>query len=130
MVLTHVGRRLIASLLVVEGRVDRGQDEELPNYDHGRFNVIIRFRSSPSASQSFADAYAAHYASENLTGALRAHREVIAAHPGAPEAEYSGSQIKNIMRAVVPLEEVFKAQVERSLRFLGVESGALDPTFP
>ena len=64
------------------------------------------------AGKRYAAAYAAHYTTKDLREALKLYRGIIAAHPKTPEAEYSRSQIQNIMNAVVSKQELFDAQVD------------------
>ena len=67
------------------------------------------------AGRQYAVAHEAHYATKDLTGALGRYRAVMAAHPETQEAEYSRSQIQNIVSSVVPKQELFDAQVELAL---------------
>ena len=70
------------------------------------------------AAQSYADAYTSHYSERDYPAALRSYDQVIALHPSAPEAEYSRTQIRNIVRNVVPAKELLAAQLELVLRYL------------
>jgi hypothetical protein len=63
----------------------------------------------------YAAAYAAHYTAKDLHEAFMLYRGVMAAHPKSLEAEYSRSQIQNIVNAVVPKQELFDAQVDLAL---------------
>lgn len=67
------------------------------------------------AGQQYATAHAAHYTAKDLHEAIRLYRNIIGAHPDTQEAEYSRSQIQNIVSAVVPKQELFDAQVELAL---------------
>jgi len=67
------------------------------------------------AGQQYAVAYAAHYTTKDLPEALELYKGVMAAHPNTREAEYSRSQIQNIVNAVVPKQEIFDAQVDLAL---------------
>ena len=67
------------------------------------------------AGQQYAEAYAAHYTTKDLREALKLYRGVMAAHPKTPEAEYSRSQIQNIVNSVVSKQELFDAQVDSVL---------------
>jgi len=67
------------------------------------------------AGQQYAAAYAAHYKTKDLHEALELYKGVMAAHPNTREAEYSRSQIQNIVNAVVPKQELFDAQVDLAL---------------
>jgi hypothetical protein len=70
------------------------------------------------AGQQYATAYAAHYTTKDLHEALELYKGVMAAHPNTREAEYSRSQIQNIVNAVVPKQELFDAQVDLALAHL------------
>ena len=63
------------------------------------------------AARQYAVAYAAHYTERDLPGALRLYVNVIASHPNEQEADFSRSQVQNIVNAVVPKQELFDAQV-------------------
>jgi hypothetical protein len=69
------------------------------------------------ANRQYAAAYAAHYNDHNLTSAMQLYRNVIASHPTDPEAEYSRVQIQNIVKAVVPKQELLDAQMELALPY-------------
>jgi hypothetical protein len=71
-----------------------------------------------ASARSYARAYATHYTQRDLLGALRAYDEVIEQHPDAPEAEYSRSQMRNIVNLVVPAQELLASQVELVRRHL------------
>jgi len=67
------------------------------------------------AGQQYAMAHASHYTTKDLSQALGLYRAVMDAHPESQEAEYSRSQIQNIVSSVVPKQELFDAQVELAL---------------
>jgi hypothetical protein len=67
------------------------------------------------AGQQYAAAYATHYTTKDLREALTLYKGVMAAHPKTKEAEYSRSQIQNIVNAVVPKKELLDAQVDLAL---------------
>ena len=72
------------------------------------------------ASQKYAAAYAAHYGTKDLREALEFYQGIVAAHPDTQEAGYSRSQIQNIIKEVVPEQELFEAQVDMAMvRFGG-----------
>ncbi len=71
------------------------------------------------AGRQYAAAYAAHYTTKDLHEALELYGGVIVAHPKNQEAEYSRSQIQNIVNAVVPKQELFDAQVDLALAHSG-----------
>jgi hypothetical protein len=58
------------------------------------------------AGQQYATAYEAHYTEKDLHKAFVLYGGVIAGHPDAQEAEYSRSQVQNIVNAVVPKQEI------------------------
>lgn len=71
----------------------------------------MRNDTGPSeASHRYAAAYVAHYEARELGAALGLYKEIIAAHPSTLEAGYSRSQILNIVKVVVPEQEIFEAQ--------------------
>jgi hypothetical protein len=96
-VFRHVGFFSFLSAVVVrtKGAMNMKRDSELTE--------ICR---------QYAAAYAAHYTERNLPTALQLYRDVIASHPGDPEAGYSRTQIQNIIHAVVPQEELLDAHIE------------------
>ncbi len=62
--------------------------------------------------RQYAAAYATHYTNRDLPMALQLYREVMASHPGDPEAAYSRTQIQNIINSVVPPQELLDAHIE------------------
>jgi hypothetical protein len=64
------------------------------------------------ASQQYTAAYAAHYTEHNLPLALRLYKKLLASHPSSREADYSRTQVQNIINAVVPKQELLDAQME------------------
>ena len=50
-----------------------------------------------------------------LAAALRLYMELIASRPNDPEAGYSRAQIRNIINAVVPAQELLDAQIGLAL---------------
>jgi hypothetical protein len=73
----------------------------------------MRNENEPTeGNRQYAAAYAAHYTEHDLPSALRLYRQVMASHPSDPEAEYSRVQIQNIVKAVVPKQELLDAQLE------------------
>ena len=70
------------------------------------------------AGQQYAAAYAAHYTTKDLHEAFELYWGVMAAHPNTQEAEYSRSQIQNIVNTVVPKQELLDAQVDLALAHL------------
>ena len=77
--------------------------------------------------RQYAAAYAAHYTERNLPVALQLYRNVLAAHPGDPEAGYSRTQIQNIIHAVVPQQELLEAHIHMAVAHFQHESSAARP---
>ena len=72
-------------------------------------------RKNPGPTQAaahYAAAHAAHYTTKDLRAALELYRSVMAAHPNSHEAEYSRTQIQNIVNTVVPSQELLNAQMD------------------
>jgi hypothetical protein len=67
------------------------------------------------AGQHYAAAYAAHYTTKDLHEAIKLYMGVMAAYPNTQEAEYSRSQIQNIVNVVVPKQDLLDAQVNLAL---------------
>jgi hypothetical protein len=72
-------------------------------------------RIPTEAGEQYAAAHAAHYTEKNLHRALVLYKGVVNAHPNTPEAGYSHSQIQDIVKNVVPKQELLNAQVELAL---------------
>jgi hypothetical protein len=76
----------------------------------------MREETGPTeAAQKYAAARAAHHKTKDLREALVLYRDIMAAHPNTPEAEYSRSHIQHIVHAVVPKHELFDAQLDLAL---------------
>ncbi len=60
-----------------------------------------------------------HYTQRDLTKALHAYDEVIAQHPESLKAGYSRAQLRNIVRSVVPSNELLAAEVRLAHEVLG-----------
>ena len=71
------------------------------------------------ADQQYAAAYDMHYKTKNLHEALGLYTGIVAAHPETQEADYSRMQIQNIVRRVVPKQELEDAQVSLAYAHLG-----------
>jgi hypothetical protein len=71
------------------------------------------------AGKQYAEAYAAHYTTKDLHKAIKG---IKAAHPNTKEAEYSRTQIQNIVQSVVPNQRLLDAQVELALTCLRSQS--------
>ena len=76
------------------------------------------------AGREYAAAYAVHYTERDLPGALRLYVNVIVSHPHEQEADFSRSQVQNIVNAVVPKQELFDAQVNLAVAQLAHEGQA------
>ena len=77
-----------------------------------------------------AAAYATHYTGHDPPKGLHSHLEVMSSCPGTKEAGYARSQVRNIITATVPDQELLSAQVKlevvRSGRRGGVGSDEHD----
>ena len=71
----------------------------------------------------YAEAYAAHYTRRDLPAALQLYREVVESYPDTQEAEFSRMQVRNIVHAVVPQEELLDAEID-------LARGHLEPLCP
>ena len=67
------------------------------------------------AAQQYKTAYDAHYATKDLQKAFALYEHVIAEHSATQEAEYSRSQIQNIVKAVVPKQIIADAMAKLAL---------------
>ncbi len=67
------------------------------------------------AGKQYAAAHALHYATKDLRKALELYREIIAEHPSSPEVGYSHAQIQNIVKSVVPNQELLDIQADLAL---------------
>jgi hypothetical protein len=74
--------------------------------------------------RQYAAAYAAHYTKRDLPMALQLYRDVIASHPGDPEAGYSRTQIQNIINTVVPQQKLLDANIELAVAHFRQEGSA------
>ena len=68
-----------------------------------------------AAGKQYAEAHEAHYTTKNMPEALELYKGVIATYPDTQEAEYSRTQIQNIVRSVVPVQEFVNAQAALAL---------------
>jgi hypothetical protein len=73
------------------------------------------------ASKQYAAAHEAHYKTKNLHEALELYKDITAVHPNTPEADYSLSQIQNIVKSVVPKQELLAAHLDLALAHLEPE---------
>jgi len=67
------------------------------------------------AGKKYAAAYDTHYTVKDMHEAFVLYGRLIAAHPNTQEAKYSRSQVKNIVNAVVPKQEIMDALVKLAL---------------
>lgn len=67
---------------------------------------------STEAGQQYASAYDAHYMAKKIPEAFALYEQIIATHPDTKEAEYSRSQIQNIVNAVVPKKRIMDSLME------------------
>lgn len=70
-------------------------------------------------SPEYAAAYAAQYEARDLPLALRLYRKLMASQPVAHEINYSRMQVHNIVKSVVPEQELFDAEMKLALAHLG-----------
>lgn len=69
------------------------------------------------AGDEYSAAYGKHYKTKNMHEALVLYRQIVNVHPGTPEAEYSRSQIQNIVNTVVTKQEIEDAMVALALTY-------------
>jgi hypothetical protein len=67
------------------------------------------------AARDYAAAYAAHYSRRDLSGALYLYKRLVSSHESTPQSGYSISQIQNIVKSVVPVQELLDAQIGLAL---------------
>lgn len=70
------------------------------------------------AGRRYASAHEAHYGAKNLREALELYKGVMAAYPETRESADSRSQIQNIVKAVVPQQELLDVEVDLALTHL------------
>ena len=91
------------------------------------------------AGKKYAAAHEAHYTTKDLAKALGQYRAVMDTHPETQEAEYSRSQIQNIVSAVVPKQEILdvcvnlahqhlEAPLKTDIEATSVDSGSAGPS--
>ncbi len=73
---------------------------------------------STEAGKQYDVAYAAQYSGHDLLGALKLYKEITVAHPNDQAAKNSLAQIQNIVKAVVPKQELLDAQMTMALSHL------------
>jgi hypothetical protein len=69
-------------------------------------------RAVIEAGQQYATPHAAHCVTKELHEALRPYKGVMVAHPDTQDAEYSRTQILNIVKSVDPNQEFLDAQTK------------------
>ena len=74
------------------------------------------------AGKPYAEAYSTHYTTKDLHKAIDLYKNIMAAHPNTKEAEYSRTQIQNIVQSVVPNQKLLEAQLELALTCLRSQS--------
>ena len=74
------------------------------------------------AGKLYAEAHAMHYTTKNLHAALDLYKGLMAAHPETKEAEYSRTQIQNIVQNIVPKQKLLDAQVELAITYFRLPS--------
>ena len=67
--------------------------------------------TTPAVGERYAVAYKTQYGAKDMQVALDLYKAIIAEHPDTQEAGYSRSQIGNIVKAVVPKQELIDAQL-------------------
>lgn len=67
------------------------------------------------ATRQYTEAYSAHYTTRNLPLAMQLYQQVITSHPSDRVAEYSRDQIQNIVKAVIPKQNILDAQIDLAL---------------
>jgi hypothetical protein len=76
------------------------------------------------AGKLYAAAYGAQYTEKGLLEALKLYKSIVAAYPDTPEAGFSRAQIQNIVKAVVPKQELLDAHLGLALAHLAQEMPA------
>ena len=66
-------------------------------------------KKDTTADQDYSKAHDMHYNKKDLPKALKLYRDIIADYPGTDEAGYSFSQVHNIVKAVLPKQEILDA---------------------
>lgn len=69
------------------------------------------------AGRHYAEAYEMHYEMNDYHAALMGYKSIVAEYPDSKEAEYSRSQIQNIVRDVVPKQVLYDAQLDLALSY-------------
>ncbi len=77
------------------------------------------------AGQQYAAAHAAHYGAHDLPLALQLYKAVLASHPSTQEADYSRTQVQNLVNAVISKKELLEVQMELAVAQFA-RDGSLD----
>ena len=72
-----------------------------------------------AASQQYTEAYKKHYEDKDLYGALQSYSRLVVEYPDHKEADYCNKQILNIVRDVVPMQELNDTHLSMALRHTG-----------
>jgi hypothetical protein len=67
------------------------------------------------ADQDYTKAHDMHYKTKDLSKAFKLYRGIMTDYPDTKEAGYSLSQVQNIVKTVVPKQEVMDALVALTL---------------
>jgi len=71
--------------------------------------------SDTEAGKQYTAAHDVHYKTKDMPEAFKLYRGIIADHPDTKEAGYSLSQVHNIVKDVVPKQEVMDGLVAMTL---------------
>ena len=77
--------------------------------------TMKNINNDTTAGKEYATAHDAHYKTKELPKAFQLYRDIIADHPDSKEAGYSLSQVHNIVKDVVPKQEVMDSLVAMTL---------------
>ncbi len=88
------------------------------------------FRRTTMASRAYDKAHSMHYATKDLHQALELYQGVLGAYANTQEAEYSLTQMHNIVKGVVPKDDLMTAQVDLALARLEHEGSPDNEQIP
>ena len=95
---------------------------------------MIKTAVPTAAVREYAEAYEKHYAIKDVHAALQIYKGIVVEYPDSKEAEYSRSQIQNIVHNVVPKQVLYDAQLDLALNYAnhrdGPVSRAVETTSP
>lgn len=86
-----------------------------------------------AAGRQYAMAHAAHYVARDLPLALQLYKAVLALHPSTQEADYSRTQVQNLVNTVIPRQKLLEAQMELAVAHFerkGLIDGRSRPVSP